>query len=97
MIRPAVTASRFPLGRVVATPGALALLATVGADARTLLDRHAAGDWGDLDDEDRRANEHALRDGARILSAYAVGAGERLWIITEADRSSTCVLRPDEY
>ena len=59
--------------------------------------RHAWGDWGDVSAEDAQANERALQDGSRLFSAYALGTGERLWIITEADRSSTTVLLPDEY
>lgn len=85
---------RFPLGRVVATPGALEAVGHAGCFL--LLKRHLGGDWGDLDGSDRRSNERALRDGERLLSAYDTGAG-RVWIITEADRSSTCVLLPSEY
>lgn len=61
------------------------------------LRRHARGDWGDLDDEDRAANEAALKHGARLLSAYHTKAGTKFWIITEADRSATTVLLPEEY
>lgn len=85
---------RFQLGRVVATPGALATFGHEGCFL--LLARHANGDWGDVDGHDRRENERALRDGARLLSAYETPVG-RAWIITEADRSSTCVLLPSEY
>ena len=88
---------RFPLGRVVATPGALAALTQAGADPRRLLARHARGDWGDLDAEDRAANERAIATGERLLSAYRLPSGDRVWIITEADRSSTCLLLPEEY
>jgi hypothetical protein len=84
----------FGLGVVVATPAALGLVGPVVAYG--LLGRHAAGDWGDLDGHDRRANEAALRDGTRLFSAYETPAG-RVWIITEADRSSTCLLLPEEY
>jgi hypothetical protein len=85
---------RFPLGRIVATPGALATFGHEGCFL--LLARHASCDWGEVDGHDRRQNERALRDGARLLSAYDTEAG-RCWIITEADRSSTCVLLPSEY
>jgi hypothetical protein len=61
------------------------------------LRRHARGDWGDLDDEDRQANERALQDGARLLSTYVASNGTKFWIIPEADRSATTVLLPDEY
>lgn len=87
---------RFKLGQVVATPGALAELERIGADPRDLLERHADCDWGELDDHDRQANEDALRDGSRIFSAYTVN-GVKFWVITEADRSVTTALLPDEY
>ncbi len=88
----------FSLGRIMATPGALETLRFVGMSASTLLARHAGGDWGNLDAEDRQANDRALMDGSRIFSSYRLGdTGERIWIITEADRSYTTVLRPDEY
>jgi hypothetical protein len=89
--------ARFSLGRIVGTPGALAALAEVGKNPAEFLRRHINGDWGDLDEEDRRANEQSLLDDSRILSAYKLSTGERLWIITEADRSSTTVLLPSEY
>jgi len=59
--------------------------------------RHAWGDWGDVSADDAQANERALQEGSRVFSAYALATGERLWIITEADRGSTTVLLPDEY
>ncbi|KKN39327.1 hypothetical protein LCGC14_0744320 [marine sediment metagenome] len=62
-----------------------------------LLRRHASGDWGDLSPDDRKANEEALKNGDRLLSAYHLLSGVKLWVITEADRSSTCILLPDEY
>lgn len=86
----------FPLGRVVATPGALDLAARAGLCLRSLLDRHAVGDWGDLGDADRLANELALAGGARLFSEYGEDP-QRLWVITEADRSATTVLLPEEY
>ncbi len=89
-------AAAFGLGAVVATPGALALLARGGVNPSVLLARHARGDWGDLDASDRRANDRALKSGERLLSAYETSAG-RVWIITEWDRSSTCVMRPEDY
>ena len=85
---------RLALGQVVATPGALDLIGHAGVYG--LLRRHAAGDWGDLDAFDRRQNSRALKTGARIFSAYETPAG-RVWVITEADRSSTCILLPSEY
>jgi hypothetical protein len=85
-----------PLGKVVATPGALKLLSEMGKDPFGYIARHAAGDWGELCAFDRRQNEIALRDGYRVLSSYDVLAG-RVWIITEADRSVTTILLPEEY
>jgi hypothetical protein len=85
-----------PLGRVVATPGALKLLLETGGRPFDLLGRHASGDWGDLCAFDRRQNQIALRDGYRLLSSYETTAG-RVWIITEADRSITTILLPEEY
>jgi hypothetical protein len=84
------------LGRVVATPGALKLLMEAKAHPFDLLARHATGDWGELCAFDRRQNEVALRDGYRLLSSYPVGR-ERIWVITEADRSVTTILLPEEY
>jgi hypothetical protein len=85
-----------PLGRIVATPGTWNVLAEAGEDLRLLLARHASGDWGDLDDEDRRENEQSLRYGWRILSSYQVGE-RTVWVITEADRPVTTILLPEEY
>ena len=85
-----------PLGRVVATPGALKLLGKVREHPFEYLARHATGDWGELCAFDRRQNERALRDGERVFSSYDVPAG-RVWIITEADRSITTILLPEEY
>lgn len=84
---------RFPVGRTVATPGAIAL----GIDLAAYMRRHHCGDWGDLCDKDKRANEEALIHGLRILSHYMLGGGRRLYIITEADRSLTTALLPEEY
>ena len=87
----------FPLGRTVATPGALALLDHAGVNASTLLVRHQNGDFGDLDEVDRVANANAICNHTRIFSAYVLGRGNRIWIITEADRSVTTMLLPSEY
>ncbi len=90
--RIATLGPRFPLGRLMATPGVLGL----GLDVLLLINRHARGDWGNLSEEDRVANERALVEGDRILSAYVLPQG-KVWIITEADRSATTVLLPEEY
>jgi hypothetical protein len=87
----------FPLGRIVATPGALAALERANQSAALFLTRHAGGDWGELDRADIAENEFSLAHGFRLLSSYRTGIGEKLWIITEADRSATTVLLPDEY
>lgn len=87
--------STFPLGRILATPGAVE--AVPQAELLAAIARHASGDWGDVDEDDRNANDAALRDGARLLSAYRTEAGVKFWIITEADRSTTTVLLPEEY
>ena len=85
----------FPPGQIVATPGALELTEQ-GVFLDTYLKRHLRGDWGDLGEEDKAENEFSLNAGYRLLSAYTTPAG-RLWIITEADRSVTTLLTPDEY
>ena len=98
----------FAIGPVVATPGALDALAGEGVDPARLLARHRDGDWGTLCAEDHDTNDHAVRSGARILSAYDLGA-TRLWIITDAEidgpadpdglqpRQATTFLLPSEY
>src|SRR5262245_53258450 len=93
-------ARRTPLfdpGRVVATPGAIVAIEFARANAVELLHRHLSGDWGDLSDHDKRLNDEAATSGGRILSAYTLADGEKVWIITEADRSATTILTPDEY
>ena len=88
---------RFPLGQVVITPGAMAALEAACQMPSTFLSRHAQGDWGDLCEADRQENALALREGFRLFSSYAMGNGQKLWIITEADRSVTTLLLPLEY
>lgn len=87
----------FPLGQVVATPGALEAFKRAGEAPEYFLAYHARGNWGELDPQDIEANEKALRDGERLLSAYTLGDGTRIWIITEADRSVTTILLSEEY
>lgn len=87
----------FSLGQVVATPGALEALTESGQSPNEFLRRHVSGDYGDVCEEDKEANESALRYGERLLSSYRTNKGTKLWIITEADRSSTTLLLPDEY
>ena len=88
---------RFDLGQIVATPGAIEALKDAEQTPAEFLARHVAGDWGTVDAEDKRLNDEAIEIGSRILSAYVTKADVKLWIITEADRSSTCILLPSEY
>ena len=92
---PMLVVPLFPFGKIVATPGVLAAV-SVDDCVRSLL-RHATGDWGEIDEEDRRENVRSLEEGFRIMSVYRTGDGMCLWIITEADRSVTTLLLPDEY
>jgi len=87
----------FPLGQTVATPGALEALERNQQRPTDFLQRHQTGDWGELEDEDRKENEVSLREGFRILSAYHLKDKTKIWLITEADRSATTVLLPEEY
>ena len=89
-----MSAARFRLGMVLATPSVLKLASQ--PDLVSLLDRHSAGDWGDVCDEDKQANDEALESGDRILSSYRL-SGTKVWVITEADRSATTILLPEEY
>ncbi len=91
---------RFELGRVVATPSALAMMDCYDADPAELLDRHQSGDWGEVCAADARENERSVKNGWRVLSVYEIngrGASVRIWVITESDRSSTCILLPEDY
>jgi hypothetical protein len=85
---------RFQPGTVVTTMGALQVASR--EEIVGLVRRHLSGDWGDVDADDARANEHAVNWGGRVLSSYQVN-GEKLWVITTADRSETCVMTPGEY
>ena len=87
----------FSLGQIVATPGALAALEEANQSPSEFVIRHVRGEWGSVDEHDRQANDDALQDGSRILSAYVLTSGVKIWIITEADRSSSCCLLPEEY
>jgi hypothetical protein len=89
--------ARFALGETFITPGAQEALEISGETAITFLRRHISCDWGEISDEDARENEASLRDGFRLLSAYRTNKGQKIWIITEADRSATTILLPSEY
>ena len=87
----------FPLGQVVATPGALRALQKAEQEPREFIYRHVNGDWGEVDKHDKQVNDLSVHHGFRILSAYTTSAGDQIWVITEADRSATTILLPDEY
>jgi hypothetical protein len=93
---------RFSLGRLLCTPGALVALEESNQSALEFLARHAAGNWGELCDEDKKSNDQSVIDGSRILSAFRTRMNVKLWVITEAQddhghRAATTILRPDEY
>ena len=85
----------FRLGQIVATPNALSKLSQ--DDVLCGIQRHQSGDWGDVDEHDREANNRALTEGTRLFSVYHAATGMKFWIITEADRSVTTVLMPEDY
>lgn len=89
--------ARFALGQTFITPGAEEALELAGQTAIEFLRRHISGDWGELSDDDIKENEFSLAQGFRLLSRYETTKGERIWIITEADRSATTILLPIEY
>ncbi len=89
--------AKFPLGQIVATPGALELLQQVGRSPLEFITRHVQGDWGELDEHDKLLNEQDLAHGGRLLSSYIVTDNRRLWVITEYDRSASTLLLPSEY
>ena len=93
---------KFTLGRLLATPGALAALEDAGQTPLDIISRHVAGDWGDIFPDDKQLNDQALIDGSRILSAYKTRNNVKVWVITEAcddhgRRAATTILKPDEY
>ena len=90
-----VSAAKFQLGQIVATPNALNQLTQ--DDILTGISRHQASDWGDMVSDDRNENDQALAKGCRLLSVYHAKNGVKFWIITEADRNSTTVLLPEDY
>lgn len=89
--------AKFPLGQLVSTPGCLEAFVSSGASPMEYIARHASGDWGEVDADDARENELSVAQGFRILSAYRLPDDTRIWIITEADRSATTCLLPEEY
>lgn len=89
--------SYFPLGRIVATQGALDALAAVSVEPSTLIRKHANKEWAELDEEDRAGNERAIANGQRIVSTFCLSEQTKVYVITEHDRSTTTVLLPSEY
>ena len=88
---------KFPLGKVYLTIGAKEALSEANQDACEFLSEHQQGNWGIVGKDDAQENEFSLKNGFRLLSAYKTNKGEKFWIITEADRSSTTLLLPSEY
>ncbi|WP_340124237.1 hypothetical protein [Methylobacter svalbardensis] len=87
----------FDLGQTVATPGAIEVLQALNISPTSLLCRHQCGDWGDLCDEDQAENKYALSHGYRLFSSYKITETIKIWVITEADRSVTTLLLPEDY
>ena len=87
----------FALGQIVMTPGAASAFAATGERPFPLLARHQQRDWGEVSPEDATENDFSVAHGFRVLSAYVLRDGTRIWILTEADRSATTILLPDEY
>lgn len=90
-----IVSPKFVLGQIVATPNALTAIQT--DEIHGALMRHACGDWGELDPEDRESNDRALKRGGRLFSQYRSSQDVKFWIITECDRSATTVLLPEDY
>jgi hypothetical protein len=89
---------KFNLVQLVATPGAIAAIGVSDDDLSIYLARHQSGDWGDIDTHDRKENQLSLEQGFRLMFVYTLSiTGVKIWVITEADRSSTCILLPEEY
>lgn len=89
--------ARFKLGQTLITRGAQGALKEAGQSPHEFLQRHERGDWGEVSEDDQQENEISVKEGFRILSAYCTSKGKRVWVITEADRSATTILLPDEY
>ena len=87
----------FALWQIVMTPGAAAAFAATGERPFPFLARHQQGDWGEISPEDATENAFSVAHGFRVLSAYGLRDGTRIWILTDADRSATTILLPDEY
>jgi hypothetical protein len=91
------TTDMFPLGQIVITPAALELLEQGNISPESIIQRHVLGDWGDMTDSDKKANDLAVEMGGRILSAYKLPRGTEVWVTTEPDRNSTTIMLPSEH
>ena len=87
----------FALGRLYSTPGAIIALEESSDDCSEFLNRHVTGDWSEMVNADQKENQRAIEDGSRIISAHRLSSGQKIWVITESDRSATTVLLADEY
>ena len=96
-IHPNLPSPRFQLGQLVATPGALKALEEAGQDPMALFYRHQRGEWGEVPADDVAENERSVAQGYRVMSVYTLKTNVKVWVITEADRSVTTILLPDEY
>lgn len=92
-----MTGQKLRLGQIVATPDAIRAMSESGQDAAFFLDQHCAQKWGLVDEQDWALNDQAVAEGGRVLSVYRTLKGQTIWCITEADRSSTCLLLPENY
>ncbi len=88
---------KFTAGQICATPGALEAMNLSEQSPMEFVGRHVTGDWGDVCEDDAKVNEESLEHGLRLLSSYRTNEGVKLWVITEADRSATTILLPEEY
>jgi len=95
MITEVLPIAKFRCGKVITTPNALSQL--TGEEILRGIQRHQAGDWGDVDEHDRQTNELALIEGTRLWSVYHTTSGTKFWLITEADRRASTVLLPEDY
>jgi hypothetical protein len=94
---PLIPPMKFRLGRLLVTPGALAAITDSGQTPWDFLVRHMAGDWGIVSEQDKLLNDEAVGAGDRLLSSYLTAKVIKVWVLTEADRSATTILLPEEY
>ena len=94
---PDKTGARFPLGKLVATPAAIDAMQEADQNPHELYQRHQFGDWGDVCPADAAENELSVKEGFRVLSVYVLKTGVKVWVITEADRSASTILLPEDY